>query len=123
MKKIIFFLSVLAISCNGDDNNDGSTNCTEDLRAGLIVKVKDATNGQELQEGVIVTATDGNYSEVLQDGQTSSSTFVGAWERPGNYILTVSKEGYQSFASGLVTVTADVCHVIPQSVTVQLQPE
>ncbi len=122
MKKIIFFLFVLALSCNSDDNND-DTNCTEEARAGLNVTVKDAVTQADLQEGVTVTATDGSYSEVLEYGQSSSSTFVGAWERPGNYILTVSKEGYQTFASDVITITADVCHVIPQSVTIVLQPE
>lgn len=122
MKNILFFFMVILLSCNSDDDN-GSMNCTEEIRAGLVVRVKDAVTNLELQEGVVVTATDGSYSEILEYGSTSTSTFVGAFERPGNYILTVSANGYQSFASGLITVTADVCHVIPKNVTIALQPE
>jgi hypothetical protein len=46
--------------------------------------------------------------------------FSGAWERSGNYIITVSKPGYQTYTSSVITVTSDVCHVIPQQIEVVL---
>lgn len=124
MKKIMLFLSILAISCNSnDDNDDGQTNCTDIFVYGLNVTVKDAVTDATLQEGVLVKAVDGSYVETLQVEEIPSTVFVGAGERAGNYILTVSKDGYQTFTSQVITLTADECHVIGQDITVELQPE
>lgn len=123
MKKIMLFLSILAISCNSNDDNDGQTNCTDIFMYGLNVTVKDAVTNVTLQEGVLVKAVDGSYEETLQVEEIPSAVFVGAGERAGNYILTVSKDGYQTFTSQVITLTADECHVIGQEITVELQPE
>lgn len=123
MKKIMLFLSILAISCNSNDDNDGQTNCTDVFMYGLNVTVKDAVTDVTLQEGVLVKAVDGSYEETLQVEENPSAVFVGAGERAGSYVLTVSKAGYQTFTSQTITLTADECHVIGQEITVELQPE
>jgi len=124
MKKWIFLLCftpfLMAMQCNEDDENQ--VNCTMEARAGLNITVQDAVTHAVLTEGVSVVATEGAYSEMLELF-TGSDVFSGAWERRGNYILTVSKSGYQTHTSETITVTADVCHVIPQNRTVQLIPQ
>ena len=123
MKKILLFMSVLAISCNSnDDSNDGVTNCTEEFVYGLNVNVKDAVTNAVLQEGVLVKAVDGTYSETLEIVE-NVPTFIGAGERAGSYVVTVSKEGYQTYISPAVTVEANVCHVLTETLNVALQPE
>lgn len=122
MKKILLFISLVAISCNNDDNNDGVVNCTEQFVYGLNVNVKDATTNAVLVDGVTVKAIDGSYVETLEISE-SIPTFLGAGERAGNYVVTVSKEGYQTYTSPVVTVDSDECHVLTETLNVALQPE
>lgn len=122
MKKILLFLSIIAVSCSSNDNDNNPTNCTEEFVYGLNVNVKDAATNATLQEGVLVVAVDGSYSETLELVE-SIPTFIGAGERPGNYVITVSKAGYQTFTSPVIAVDANECHVLTETVTVALQPE
>ncbi|ESU29181.1 hypothetical protein FLJC2902T_12230 [Flavobacterium limnosediminis JC2902] len=125
MKKILLLLCLfpflMANQCNDDDDN-GQVNCTQEARAGLNVTVHDAVTHAVLTESVTVVATEGTYIETLEL-IPGSDIFSGAWERQGSYVLTVSKEGYQTYTSETIVVTADVCHVIPQNVMVQLVPQ
>lgn len=117
-------MSIFAISCNNDDNsNSGETNCTDQFVYGLHVSVKNAMTNAVLQEGVLVKATDGSYVETLQTEVNSSIVFVGAGERAGSYILTVTKDGYETFTSEVIMLKRDECHIISKEVTVALQPE
>lgn len=120
MKNILIL--VLLISILGCKKDDGIA-CTQEARAGLNVTVKDAETNNYLGLGTTVLATEGNYSETLEYMEGTIPTFAGAWEREGNYILTVSAEGYATYVSETITVTADECHVIPQQVEVLIQPE
>ncbi|PKP19181.1 MAG: hypothetical protein CVU07_00430 [Bacteroidetes bacterium HGW-Bacteroidetes-23] len=125
MKKIFLLLACmplfLATSCNNDDDED--VNCTLVALAGLNVTVKDAVTDEVLSTGVMVIAQDGTYTETLEQLPNNEiPVFIGAWERVGTYVVTVSKEGYQTFTSQPIVVTADVCHVIPELLTVELQP-
>ena len=123
MKKLLLLVCftpfLMATQCNEDDNK---VNCTQEARAGLNITVEDAVSHLVLTDGVTIRATDGAYSEIL-DCIPGSDVFSGAWERRGNYVLTVSKESYQTFTSVTITVTADVCHVIPQNRAIQLLPQ
>lgn len=107
----------------GCKKEDEGIACTQEARAGLNVTIKDAATNNYLGLGTTVLATDGDYSETLQYMDGIVPTFAGAWEREGNYILTVSAEGYATYVSETITVTADECHVIPQQVEVLIQPE
>lgn len=110
---------LLATTCDEDDD----IYCTQEAKAGLNVTVKDAATNEILSEGVTVVAQDGNYTETLEAFTGDATTvFIGAWERQGTYIVTVSKQGYQTFTSSAIQVTADECHVIPQLLNVALQP-
>lgn len=119
--KALFFLGFLLIfACKSSDDD---VNCTLEARAGLNVTVKDAQTTNYLGQGTIIVATDGNYAETLEYIDGLIPSFAGAWEREGTYILTVSLSGYTTFVSEVITVTADECHVIPQQVEINLQPE
>lgn len=124
MKKIIFFLVLSPIlwAFQCDDNDD--VICTTEAKAGLNIIVKDALSGEFLSEGVTVIAQEGDYSETLQLlTWDNTAVFLGAWERKGTYDVMVTKDGYQTFTSAPLTVTADICHVIPVELTVELIPE
>uniref|UniRef100_UPI00404B14F5 hypothetical protein n=1 Tax=Flavobacterium sp. TaxID=239 RepID=UPI00404B14F5 len=124
MKKIFYLLIcipfLLATTC---ENDDEEVNCTLEAVAGISVTVKNAVTSETLSVGVTVLLQDDLYSETIQEfiGE-DFSVFSGAWERTGTYIVTVSKEGYQTFVSEPVTVNQDVCHVIPVQMAVLLQP-
>ena len=123
MKKLFLFALFLPLlmisSCESDD--DDQIVCTQQFVYGLNVVVLDATSGQPLVEGVLVKAVEGPYQETLELIPGLEYSFAGAGERVGTYVITVTKAGYQTYASIPVIVTRDVCHVIPQSLTVNLQ--
>ncbi|MDC7994889.1 hypothetical protein [Altibacter sp. HG106] len=114
---LLVILSTVVVSCNKDDEN--ATNCTDAFIYGLNVTVRDAGTGELVDTTTTVTATDGDYSETLVKAGASSS-YLGAGERPGNYIIRVSSSGYEPFVSDVITVTADECHVMARSVEVRL---
>ncbi len=124
MKKLLLIIVLtpflLATQCDEEDNGIA---CTEEAKAGLNITIKDAETNAYLSEGVSVVATDGSYTETLQSFDSSEPVFSGAYEREGNYTITVSKSGYVTYTSEIISVTSDVCHVIPQLRTILLQPE
>jgi len=125
MIKILLFFSFLPLvflsTCEDDEDNQIA--CTEEARAGLNVTVSLGAMSSITGEGVTVVAKDGNYTETLTYFNAQDPIFSGAYERSGNYILTVSKEGYQTYTSGVISVKRDECHVIPQKIHVGLLPQ
>ncbi|MFM2212945.1 MAG: hypothetical protein RL427_208 [Bacteroidota bacterium] len=123
MKKIILlflpFTFLLAAGC--DNNAQNQTVCTDQYVYGLNIIVLDATTGNPIFQDIEVKAVDGTYQEILQLVPGLEYAFAGAGERIGTYTITVTKEGFQTYTSGPITVTRDDCHVIPQSLTVNLQ--
>lgn len=125
MKKLALVLCLpflFASTCENDDNIDDIV-CTEEAKAGLNVTVKDLNTNQILNDGVIVKATDRMYVELLESFFPTQTTFFGAWERTGHYTLTVTKVGYETYVSDVITVSRDVCHVIPKQIEVKLTPQ
>jgi hypothetical protein len=102
--------------------NDDPINCTLEARAGLNVTVINSQTNIPIVEDVTITAQDGSYQEILEYFPGGEFVFSGAYERIGTYIITVNKEGFQTFTSQAITVSNDVCHVIPQQLTVNLVP-
>lgn len=96
--------------------------CTQEARAGLNIKVVDAITLKSLGDSLNVMAKEGAYSESLQLFTGNDPYFVGAWERPGTYEITVSKNNYKTLVSAPVIVGKDACHVIAQTLTLTLQP-
>jgi len=119
MKSLVILCFFLLSTCN---NNDDGVACTQEAKAGLNVTVSLGNLTTITGEGITVVAVDGSYSETLTYYDESNPVFSGAYEREGNYIITVSKEGFQTYTSGTITVTSDICHVIPKMIQVNLQP-
>lgn len=95
--------------------------CTEQFVYGLNVTVKDANSNSVITEGITVIARDEDYEEELMHIE-SFDNFIGAGERPGNYIIEINGPNYQSFTSDVIFVDADQCHVIAEVVEFLLQP-
>jgi len=123
MKKLILFLlfSTLFFTSSCDDNDDNQIYCTDQLVYGLNVIVLDASTGNPIFQDIQVKAVDGTYQEILELVPGLEYAFVGAGERAGNYVVTITKAGYQTYTSAPIVLTRDECHVIPQSLTVNLQ--
>jgi hypothetical protein len=118
MRYIGLFFLILLMQC---DNKDDSIICTEQFVYGLNVTVRDVTTNGIITDGVVVIARDGSYEEELMniDG---FDNFIGAGERPGNYIIEVTSANYETFTSELIQVGADECHVIGEVIEIVLQP-
>lgn len=120
LKKLLLLFAftpfLMTSSCS---DSDDQIICTTEFVDGLRVTVLDQSNGQPLVGSVTVTAVDGTYSEILQSIETATY-FSGAGERVGTYTITVAKPGYQTYTSTPIIVTRDVCHVMTESLTVNL---
>ena len=123
MKKLfLFFLfSTLFFTSSCDDNDDNQIFCTAQFVYGSNVIVLDASTGNPIFQDIEVKAVDGTYQEILELVPSSEYAFVGAGERAGTYVVTITKAGYQTYTSAPIVLTRDECHVIPQSLTVNLQ--
>jgi hypothetical protein len=124
MKKVLLLCCCLpflmASTC--EDSPQDTIYCTTEARAGLNVQVRLNSSSTFETNGISVVATEGSYVEPLEFYQ-GSTVFSGAYERQGTYFISVSKEGYIPYTSAPLTVTADECHVIPQTLEVNLIPQ
>ena len=110
---------LLASTCN-NDVEENQIVCTTQFVYGLNVTVIDSQTQQPLVDGVTVTAVSGSYQETLEVFPGLEYVFYGAGERMGSYLITVTKNGYQTYTSEPIQVQRDACHVIPRQVTVTL---
>lgn len=115
----LFYLLLLITLTACQQKQDDTINCTEIFVSGINVQVRDVSTNNLITEGITVLIEDGDYSEELA---SVSGSFFGAGERPGNYTITVSGEGYITEVVGPIEVLADECHVIPQSLEISLTP-
>jgi len=121
MKKLfLFFLFSTVFFISSCEDNDDQIFCTDQFVYGLNVIVLDASSGNPIFQDIEVKAVDGTYQEILQLVPGLEYAFVGAGERAGNYVVTITKAGYQTYTSAPIVLTRDECHVIPQSLTVNL---
>ncbi len=116
---LVLFFSCAACFCS--DNPDDGIACTQQFVYGLNITCKDASTNAVITEGLTVVAVDGSYEETLIN-DPGSSVFIGAGERAGNYIITVTSNAYETYTSQEIILEADECHVIPQSIEIVLQP-
>lgn len=121
MKKLfLFFLFSTVFFISSCEDNDDQIFCTDQFVYGLNVIVLDASTGNPIFQDIEVKAVDGTYQEILELVPGLEYAFVGAGERAGNYVVTITKAGYQTYTSAPIVLTRDECHVIPQSLTVNL---
>jgi hypothetical protein len=123
MKKLfLFFLfSTLFFTSSCNNNDDNQIFCTDQFVYGLYVIVLDSSTGNPIFQDIEIKAVDGTYQEILELVSGLEYAFVGAGERAGTYVVTITKAGYQTYTSAPIVITRDECHVIPQSLTVNLQ--
>jgi hypothetical protein len=95
--------------------------CTAIAVDALVVTVVDASTGQRICDAKVV-AVDGAFNEELRRfGPGADCTYSGATERRGVYEIHATKAGYEPAVQNGIRVTADVCHVIPVRVPLQLK--
>ena len=114
-------LGALAASLMGCAD-DRSGVCTAVATAGLSVSVTNAATAGAICDAT-VTASDGSSSEVLI---LASCTFVGAFERPGTYVVRVEHSGFVAKEINQVTVvmgTGTCPHVQEVRLAVSLSPD
>ena len=122
MKKLfLFFLFSTFLVTTSCEDTDDQIVCTTQFVYGLNVIVLDESTGNPIFQDIEVKAVDGTYQEVLELVPGLEYVFVGAGERSGTYVVTITKAGYQTYTSAPIVLTRDECHVIPQSLTVNLQ--
>jgi len=96
--------------------------CTAIAQAGLDVSVINEQNGQGICDAT-VTAEDGTYREALP---AFSCRFVGAYERPGTYVVRAERTGFVTREVTNVRVTmmtGDCPHVETVRVQIRLAPQ
>ncbi len=123
MKNIVFILLITFTACSLDEQDtEDPVFCTTNSVEGLEIIVKSKDTNDAITEGITVIATDNDYTERLQN-ISNDSIYIGAFEREGNYTITISGEGYKTFVStDLITVTSDVCHVITENREFSITP-
>jgi hypothetical protein len=115
----VLCLGILALGC-GADAGPGVV-CTAIAKAGLSVGVTNAQTSQPACDA-IVTALDGAYREQLLG---TSCRYVGAWERPGTYVVRVERAGFVTKEVADVRVamgSGDCPHVEEVRLEVQVIP-
>lgn len=102
---------IFAVACEEE------LDCTTIAVASVNLSVVDF-DGQPVPDASASYVVDG------QDPQACESVldgFICGWEVAGTFTVTASAPGYQE-ATGEVTVGADECHVIPESLELVLEP-
>ena len=118
MKYVLFLSLMFLVLC--EDAPDDNIGCTEQFVYGLIITVKDANINDILVEDVTVIIQDGEYQEELMNIQ-GTNDFIGAGERPGNYTIKVTADGYESYTTEAIQINANECHVIPEALEILLE--
>lgn len=93
--------------------------CTLEFVYGVQVELTDAETGEPVSDATLVL-TEGTYTETMEE--IMPGQYVGAGERKGTYDLTVEAEGYNSESRSGIEVDADLCHVIPVRLEIELTP-
>ena len=108
-------MALLLVSACGGSSDSESVVCTASLEAGIQIQVTDSASGNPISCGARAVVTAGTYAEAVENpsspGCLDAAMLPAAFERPGTYMVTVSKAGYLDFAINDVVVTAGVCHV------------
>lgn len=127
MRRDFWPLVVLVLVLNGCGEGGGSDSdvwaCTASIEPGIRIEVVDRETGIPISCGARAILTDEEYVESIENSSEGacfdSLMLAGAFERPGIYNITVSKEGYLDWTAESVEVTSSICHV--NTVTLQAQ--
>jgi hypothetical protein len=130
MKRIVSatLCSILlgSFGCSGTAPGSTSTICTLELRAGLLVDVKDSLTNAGVASGAKLVVRDGSFADSVTFPDSRPDLdglpLATAGERAGLYQIAVSKPGYATWTRSNIRVTRDECHVNPVRLTARLQP-
>lgn len=102
---------------------DPGVSCTREARPGISVTILDSATSAPAGSSSRIVARDGLVADSVPSQWTAASDgpFGLAYERPGSYILTITKTGYRDWTKSGIVVTADQCHVRTVPVTALLQ--
>ncbi len=106
-----------------NSQNQPTEACTPSHEPAIRVTITDSVTNAPLEATVAVSAD--NFQEELElNGVMASGhpVYGGAFERPGLYTITVSREGYTTSVVEEIEVEHDGCHVLTQQLDVRLQP-
>lgn len=100
--------------------------CTLSVDPGIIVTIRDATDGSPIAATARGLVRDGTFSDSLRPfGGLGDGTLISraaADERPGVYTVTVEHLGYAPWQRIGVRVRPGECHVASAQLTADLQP-
>lgn len=108
MLGVCFLLGVAFVGCD-DDSVSGPVCMTEAVPA-LEVTVEEKQTGESVADAKVV-AEDGAFRDSTRtsvQGNTAGAAL--AFERPGIYEVTVTKDGFTTWTRSGVTVEAGLCH-------------
>ena len=110
--------SAILTGCGFDSIGGPGDSCTLEARSSVTVKVVDSA-GVVISDAMVTFSVDGGgpqACEVFPDGQG----YVCGYEVDGNFTITATKGMDTKTAMVTVKMTADVCHVESQSLTITL---
>jgi hypothetical protein len=117
MKKFLVpILCLMFVSCKKEKKKD--VVCTTEVKAALNVKVSTVEGRTLIADSIKVIAIDAAFSETLTLVDPNELRFAGAYERAGNYVITVRHPGMSMVTLKDIKVDKDECHVIPRQLDV-----
>jgi len=115
-KVLLLALAAALPAASGCDELRG---CDDSLTFGLSIY---ASYSGALVCDAVVVARDGKYEETLekQGNEASGCVYVGAGERPGHYVVSVTRQSSRSTNQIEINVEEDSCHVTNETRVVPL---
>ncbi len=123
-------LPLLLVACGDKDPDDsgaesddtGSLDCTTEAVVSVHVTIELGDDVTAIPEDLAVTyAVDGGSPQPCESWSGELDWACG-FEVAGDLVIEATAEGYEP-ASAAVTVESDACHVIPETLTLTLEPE
>jgi len=102
--------------------------CPAIVNPGIVVEIRDAITDAPLADSASAVVTDGDFRAGLTPAQPTApgvpfSRRDGAYERPGQYDLRVTREGYRTWQRSGIEVDSDRCGVRTVTILVLLEPD
>lgn len=114
--------ALLVLAAAGCDffSSSSPSSCTQSIQPGIVVTVVDSVTGAFIADSASGNIYSPAFADTLSVGYPGQ-TLEGAWERTGNFRVTVSRPGYNDWIQAGIVVTKDVCHVQTQRITARMQ--
>jgi hypothetical protein len=114
-------LSLAPVLACGNVTDPDPVICTAIAVSSLNVTVRDAATSTRICDAAVTAVLGGATFELRRSGSPDACTYAGPEERAGAFEVRVARSGYAPAVVANVQVGADVCHVIPVSLTVDLR--